>query len=149
MSEPLDKPIRMKIFSLPSHLPVVRSAVEKLCEQLGFDPQTVGKIVLGLDEALTNVIRHAYQCDGDKTIDIDLTPLGRPNPGLRIVLRDYGNAADPSKIRSRELGELRPGGLGVHIMNTCMDVVEYKPAGGCGTELTLVKYLPAARKADE
>ena len=138
-------PIQIRIFSQPAHLPVVRSAVEKFCGALGFDSEMAGRIVLAVDEALTNIIRHAYEGRGDQHIDIELSSLGAQKPGgLRICLRDYGKGVSASEIKSRDLDRVRPGGLGVHIMNTCMDSVEYKPSGG-GTELTLVKYLPALK----
>jgi anti-sigma regulatory factor (Ser/Thr protein kinase) len=139
-------PIQIRIYSQPAHLPVVRSAVEKFCEALGFDSETAGRIVLAVDEALTNIIRHAYDGRGDQRIDIELAPLGTQKPGgLRICLRDYGKGVSAAEIKSRDLDRVRPGGLGVHIMTTCMDSVEYKSPPGGGTELTLVKYLPALK----
>ncbi|MBI5725609.1 MAG: ATP-binding protein [Planctomycetes bacterium] len=135
-----DKPLHLHILSMPSHLPVVRAAVEKLCQQLGFSAETAGKIILSVDEALTNIIRHAYDEKPDKPIEVELTPLC---DAIQIVLRDYGRPVDPSVIRSRDLNDLRPGGLGVHIMTCCMDRIEYRPVeDGAGTVLTMTKRLP-------
>jgi anti-sigma regulatory factor (Ser/Thr protein kinase) len=53
---------------------------------------------------------------------------------------------DPSSIKSRDLDDLRPGGLGVHIMNSCMDCLEYRRAKGGGTILTMVKRVSSAGK---
>ena len=124
----------------------MRSALEKFCQHLGFDEEATHRVVLSVDEALTNVIRHAYDGDAEQPIEIDLTPLGDSgSEGLSVRLRDYGKTVDPSKIRSRDLSDVRPGGLGVYIMNTCMDRVQYRPAKGSGTELILVKYLPSRK----
>jgi anti-sigma regulatory factor (Ser/Thr protein kinase) len=134
------KPIRLSILSTPAHLPVVRAALEKMCEAIGFDAEAVGKIVLAADEALANVIQHAYRGADDKPIDIELSPLVEDSHrGLRISIRDYGERVDRSRIRSRDLADVRPGGLGVHIMTHCMDELEYRPADGGGTVLTMVK----------
>lgn len=141
-----DQSIHIRICSAPAHLPVVRSALGKVCESLGFDEETSGRIVLGVDEALTNIIRHAYDGDQSQRIEIEMVPLvadGRK--GLRICLRDFGKVVDRSEIKSGKVGTLRPGGLGVYIMKACMDCVEYRPAEGSGTELTLVKYLPSRK----
>ena len=62
------KAIELRIFSLPAHLPPVRAAIEKVCEMIGFDATAIGKIVLSVDEALTNVIKHAYRGAGDQAI---------------------------------------------------------------------------------
>ena len=143
MNLPLNKPIRVSILSAPAHLPVVRAAVEELCKEVGFTADTTGKIILSLDEALTNIIRHAYGGAADKPIELELTPLGADDPkGLRILLRDYGQAVDRSQIKSRSLHHVRPGGLGVHIMSQCMDRVDYTAADGGGTTLTMIKNLP-------
>ena len=134
--------LSMRILSCPSYLPLVRAVTERLCQLLGFDEAAIGGIVLSVDEALSNIIRHAYAGAGDRPIEIDLAPLGRPTAQLRIRLRDYGKVVDPSQIKPRDLSDIRPGGLGVHIIKQCMDHVEYSRADGGGTLLTLVKRLP-------
>ena len=143
MSEFPDGTITLHIASTPAHLPVVRAALERLCELLGLDANARGEIVLAVDEALTNVIRHAYGGREDRPIEVALSREGGAGPGaaLRIELRDWGERVDPSRIRSRDLDDVRPGGLGVHIMQNCMDEVEYAPAPDGGTRLTMVKKL--------
>ena len=142
MKLPPDKTIRLEILSVPAHLPVVRSAIEKACEMVGFDGDEPGRIVLSADEAMANIIKHAYKGAGDKPIEIELTPFARAGAsGLRIRLRDYGVVVDRSQIKSRDLADVRPGGLGVHIMTNCMDEVNYLPAEGGGTLLTMIKTL--------
>lgn len=142
-------PISLRIFSQPAQLPVVRAAVEKACELLGFDGQTAGQVVLSVDEALTNIIKHAYKSACDKPIEIELSvQQAGQQQALRISMRDYGCWVDPSLIRSRDLHDIRPGGLGVHIMKNCMDSVDYRQADGGGTLLTMTKNLPdQAREA--
>jgi len=145
MMLPGGKPIRLCVLSLASHLPVVRAAVQKTCELAGLGAEAAGGVVLGVDEALTNIIRHAYKCAEDRPIEIELAVLDDPGArALRIRLRDYGCPVDPAEIRSRDLGDVRPGGLGVHIMKKCMDSVEYRQAEGGGTVLTMIKNLPGA-----
>lgn len=142
MSLPQHRPIKLKISSLPAHLPVVRGAVEKLCEQIGFDHDVAGEVVLSVDEALANIIKHVYGDRGDQAIEIELSSIGSPDSqGVEIRLRDYGRWVDPATIKSRDLADVRPGGLGVHIMNQCMDSVEYAPAEGGGTLLTMTRKL--------
>ena len=142
MKLPEDKTVQLTVFSLPAHLPVVRAATERMCQLIGFDADAAGKIVLSVDEAMTNIIKHAYQGADDKPIEIHLTPIRhRGRKGLRICLRDYGRVVDRSRIRSRDLADVRPGGLGVHIMSECMDQVDYRAAEGGGTLLTMLKLL--------
>jgi len=62
---------------------------------------------------------------------------------VRFQLRDYGRSCDPSTIRSRDLADIRPGGLGVHIIQQAFDRVDYSPQPR-GTRLTLEKKRPPA-----
>jgi anti-sigma regulatory factor (Ser/Thr protein kinase) len=122
---------------------VVRAAMEKLCEMVGLDDADTGAVVLSVDEALANIIRHVYKNAEDQRIDIEVVVADCPEGGsLQIRVRDYGQYVDPEQIRSRDLEDIRPGGLGVHIMTECMDSVEYRPAEGGGTLLVLSKALP-------
>ncbi len=127
--------------SVAEHLPVVRAAVGRFCNMVGFDEDGAHGASVSVDEALTNIIRHAYDGAGDGRIEVELAPLSAPPGGLRIRIRDYGKHVDAERIRSRDLGEVRPGGLGVHIMKEFMDRVEYNPAEGGGTVLTMEKQL--------
>jgi len=46
---------------------------------------------------------------------------------------------DTTKLPARPLDEIRPGGLGLHIIRGSMDTVDYKRAGRLN-RLRLVKY---------
>ena len=144
MMEGSTESVKMSILSSPTHLPVVRAAVEKMCELVGFDSETVGGVVMSVDEALTNIIRHAYDGAQDKPIDIELTTL--EGGGLEISVRDYGRAIDPARIKPRDLSEVRPGGLGLHIITKCMDRVQYSAVEDGGTLLTMVKNFTPVRE---
>jgi len=135
-----NKPVKMRIFSLPCSLPVVRAALEQLCRMAGFSNASIGGIVASVDEAMANIIKHAYKGAKDKNIDIELLPFQQADgAGVRITLRDYGPGVDPAQIKPRDLEDVVPGGLGVHIMRQNMDSIEYQPADGGGTVLTLAK----------
>ncbi len=146
MSEPSDKSLRMKILSHPGELGKVRDAVERFALNTGLDEKSAGDVVLALDEALTNIIRHAYNDADDQPIEIEVT---RQDEKLSIVLRDYGCVEERSRIRSRDLDDVRPGGLGVHIINECMDSVEYVHAEGGGTRLTMKKSATPKRSREK
>lgn len=138
--------VELTISSNAGSLAVVRSALTRMAELEGFPPDVVDRVTLALDEALTNVIKHGYRGAPGHPIHITLegvdTPDGRR--GLRISVRDHGRQVDPATIRGRELSEVRPGGLGVHIMRSIMDSVEYSCPLDGGMMLRMVKYRPTA-----
>lgn len=97
-------------------------------------------MVLALDEACTNIIRYAYGGCTKRVIRMTLEDV---RGTVRCSLRDYGKSCDPAKIRSRDLTDFRPGGLGVRILHSAFDSVVFEPQPR-GTLLTLVK----ARKCE-
>lgn len=100
------------------------------------DEESVEQIVLAVDEACTNIIRHALAGD-PKPVRLVCELAGNR---LKIVLRDHGTPCDPACIKGRDMDEIRPGGLGVHIIQRVFDLVEYVPLAD-GTRLTLEKTL--------
>ena len=141
-----DKPVKVRVFSTPEHLPVVRAAAERMCRIAGFDEDSTTQVILSVDEAMTNVIRHAYDGADDQPIEIELAiVVDASGAALRVCIHDYGRWVDPSLIRARDVNEVRPGGLGVYIMKECMDQLDYQRGEEGGTVLTMVKRLPARR----
>jgi len=132
----------LTILSDPANLAKVRTAVETSGKRAGFDKKNCDAMALAVDEALTNVIRHAYGGAPDKKIEISIEELNEASncQGLMICIRDFGKTVDASQIKGRELTDVRPGGLGVHIMHEVMDEVIYERPPGGGTCLRMTKY---------
>jgi anti-sigma regulatory factor (Ser/Thr protein kinase) len=102
-----------------------------------------------VDEALANVVRHAYKGQRGQPIQLTCRRLRganteAPAKGIEILLQDSGVALDPAKLKGRPLDEIRPGGLGLHFMRQSMDEVEFSRSQG-QNQLRLVKYLAPAK----
>jgi anti-sigma regulatory factor (Ser/Thr protein kinase) len=128
----------LTIKSHPRHLAEVRQYVRRMAAEAGVSEETTFKLVLAVDEAVTNIIRHAY--GGDEDQEISLRSEHTPDT-LEFRLRDFGRQADPDTFKSRELSDVRPGGLGCHFMEQGFDTVAYETNLPRGTELRLVKRL--------
>lgn len=135
--------VDLSILSDPKNLAVVRAAADRMARQEGFAPSEVDGIVLAMDEALANVMKHSYEGRKDCDIHIRLEAIVGEDRrvGLQVTLRDYGKQIDPGQIRGRDLEDVRPGGLGVHIIQTVMDDVEYRRLDDGGMQLQMVKYV--------
>jgi anti-sigma regulatory factor (Ser/Thr protein kinase) len=131
--------VTLTVPSHPKYLYVVRSALYPIVIDAGFSKKEARKIILAVDEACSNIIKYAYEGDRTKSIVVS---VWADDERLRVVLKDSGKRADPSKIAPRDLGDIRPGGLGTHFMNTVFDAVQYDRGGEQGTVLTLVKKRP-------
>ncbi|RMF59082.1 MAG: ATP-binding protein [Calditrichaeota bacterium] len=124
-------------------LKIIRSGIAHLCELCGFPREECNAVTIAVDEAVSNIIKHAYQGRTDKLIVVQFRVL---EDRLEIVLRDFGKKVDPKHIKSRRLDDIRPGGLGVHLIKSTMDEVSYDNSVGEGNQLTLAKYLPRLKE---
>ena len=126
----------LTIKSHPRHLAEVRALVRRVAAGASFDEQTTFNLMLAVDEACANIMRHAYGGDAEKDIVIHAALL--PD-AIEFRLRDYGRQVDPACIKSRDLDEVRPGGLGCFLIRHAFDEVEYNTRFSTGTELRLLK----------
>ena len=145
MTTPHDAPITLTMHSDTRYLCVARALVSAFARQAGFDDRTTGQIALAIDEALCNVMRHGYEGRHGMPIWLHLHAIAEADRtvGMRIVLEDEGRQVDPRQIRSRDLADIRPGGLGVHIIRETMDNVLYEQREDRGMRLTLTRRLPS------
>ena len=134
---------QLKIESKTEHLVAVRDFVSQAAVKSGFGEEDVGKIALAVDEACTNVIKHAYQYNRTKSITITVETSGAD---FEITIVDNGRQFDPKKIRTPNMKDYiihpRRGGLGVYLMKSLMDKVEYDIEEGKSNMVRLVKHLP-------
>ncbi len=144
--------IVLRVVSDVRYLAGVREMVAGVAKRLGFSHDSSSHLALAVDEALCNVIRHGYQQELGRPIWMKLWPLdddGEYGPGVCIVIEDEAKQIDPAKIKGRDLDDIRPGGLGVHIIRQVVDCAEYAPREHAGMRLTLIKRLdgPSAQRA--
>ena len=135
--------VEIKISSDPKYLKILRSAVFHLARMCGFSNKEGNAMTVAVSEAAANIIKHAYRNATDKPIFMNCRIL---DDRLEIMLGDSGLKTDPEKIKSRPLEEIRPGGLGVHIIKSTMDEVTYDNSSEDFNYLTMAKYLPGKNK---
>ena len=142
--------LRLEMGSNPEVLCVVRSAVEQLAAAIGFSAAQSRQVTRAVDEAVANIIRHAYHGQPNRPIAITCYRARHSNhvkgrDCLEIILEDRGAPADRSKLGGRPLDEVRPGGLGMHFIRDGMDAMQYRRMSRKNW-LRLMKYLPPANR---
>ena len=122
--------------------PRVGTFVEEVCECLGFDDQTTMKINLAIEEAVVNVMSYAYP-EGERG-EVRLSAEAN-DERLKFVVSDDGRPFDPTihgQVNISQLAEERCiGGLGIHLMRSIMDSINYERVNGQNV-FTLRKKLP-------
>jgi anti-sigma regulatory factor (Ser/Thr protein kinase) len=132
--------VEFRVASDPKLLKIIRAGIAHLCELIGFTPQQSLQTTLAVDEACANIIKYAYDGATDKPIIVTARMIQN---GIEIILRDFGKKAVPTEIKSRDLDDIRPGGLGVHLIRSAMDVVAYDTSLKRGNQLRLAKFFAA------
>ncbi|WNK01038.1 SpoIIE family protein phosphatase [Thalassospiraceae bacterium LMO-JJ14] len=121
---PGEKIFQLRVTAKANRLRLIRNAVRETASFCGFSEADTRDIVLAVDEACQNVIRHAYGHEGEGDIAIEIRH--RPD-AMVLFLRDFADPVDISKIKPRDLDDLRPGGLGTHLISEVMDEVDFLP----------------------
>ncbi len=141
--------MEVRFTSDPRFLPVIRGAAQGMASIAGLDEADAHRVILALDEALANVIKHGYGNRHDQPIEVRFRPVSSDEglSGIYIEVRDQGVQVDPSRIRGRDLDDVRPGGLGVHIIQSVMDDFHYSCPSAGGMLLKMVKYSTPHKSA--
>lgn len=137
--------IELKLISDPMYLCGARELVGCIARRIGFDDMDCSKIALAVDEALSNIIRHGYNKSFDKPIWVGISPIKPTSDsigGIVITIDDEAKQVDPNKMKGRELEDIRPGGLGVHIIQEVMDDVRYEKRDAVGMRMIMTKRAP-------
>ena len=113
-----------------------RKELRGILSQEGWEKKTTEEILLCVDEALTNIIRHAYQGKPGKMTVV----VHADHEKFEIVMEDQGKKFDPTQVPSPELPRQKPGGLGVHFIRTIMDQMIYDDQYPQGNRLRLIKH---------
>ena len=132
--------LKFVVPSDPRCLAMIRAAVGELSLAFGLSRKECRSVILAVDEALANVIRHAYHGASDGPIEIDCHGSeGR----LEFTILDQGESPDAARLGAHPLDAVSLGGRGTHIIRTIMDEVRYERVPR-GNQLRLSKLLPTA-----
>lgn len=134
--------IEMTILSTTENLSVVRNLIQNSTMRKNIPERIINEIMLAVDEACTNVIKHAYKSDPHQEIKVSIEFL---NDEIIITFIDHGISFNPDEIPSPDLQQYmqqrKVGGLGLHLMRTLMDKVDYKSIKGKYNRLILSKKI--------
>jgi serine/threonine-protein kinase RsbW len=127
--------VELRIPSKAEWVGVARLAVAGIASRLQFSIEDIEDLKLAVAEACTNCIQHA---SGGESVSITC----RIFPDKIVVkVEDSGAGASAGALAPTRLGEPKVGGLGVFLIRSLMDDVEYELNPASGTKLTMTKFL--------
>jgi anti-sigma regulatory factor (Ser/Thr protein kinase) len=133
--------INLSVPSDPKYLSLLRGVVESVLLCMDFTDTERARVILALDEAATNVIRHSCGCDPDLNFELSIKSTDRE---ISIELKDFGDCGtgfDLDESRSKDMDNVTPGGFGVNIIKKVMDSVEFSSTPEKGNLLRMVKKV--------
>ncbi len=131
------------VILLPSQVRFVGPAlafIRSLAASCRFSPTALNEIEVAAEEALTNVIKHAFEGSADETFRLS---VAFTESEFSITIAEKGMPFSPALIAEfspeKLQDTLESDGLGVYLMKRMMDEVRFENLGREGKSLTLVK----------
>lgn len=141
--------LRIEILPEPRLLKAVRGLVRGYMNAQGFVPERAEEVVLAVDEACANSIRHSYAREPCGAVALEFRS---DEHEVMIELRDAGIPAPSDRVRRKpapapNVATLRPGGLGVQLIYQVFDDVEFRPGSECGNHVIMrLRRTPADKQ---
>jgi serine phosphatase RsbU (regulator of sigma subunit)/anti-sigma regulatory factor (Ser/Thr protein kinase)/tetratricopeptide (TPR) repeat protein/transposase len=107
------------------YLGELRDFITDVGRQYGVSERVINAFKLAIDEAGTNIIRHAYR-DWEGFITVRMIIKEK---SVTILLIDQGHTFDPTKVKDPDLRRYvdigKKGGLGIFIIRRVIDKIDY------------------------
>lgn len=138
-----NKTIQDKII-ITNELPqirLVRGIIFRNLRRANLPSEYINRIILAADEAIANIVEHAYPAGQQGRIDVRIKIDGEK---VQIKITDNGKSFNPDLVEKPNIRKWvkqgRKKGLGIFLMKQAMDEVKYTFKTG-QNQLLLVKYI--------
>jgi serine/threonine-protein kinase RsbW len=138
----LDNKNQIIVQSSTKNLSYIRNYLENELISLEVNQQITNQIILAVDEACTNIIKHTHKFNDNKYIKLNFEKSGNQ---FKIIIQYEGNSFDPNSIDNPDMNEYfakyKVGGLGIPLIKKFMSKIEYNQINPNINSLTLIKDL--------
>ena len=129
---------KLETSSKVGELSKICNFVAQECQRLSFDKEDTIRLLTVVSEAVSNIMRHAYEGQDDKPIVIELNLYENK---IVITFSDWGKEFNPGEVASPVFDGTREGGYGWFIINHYTDETHYCRNGDGKNTLTVVKVF--------
>lgn len=109
----------------------IRDFVKQSLKNHDVSDLDTSEVVLALDEMCSNLMIHAHQCNPNDLFELHI--IAEHGSPLVMEIIDDGTVFDINQFHEPELGniihEKRKGGLGIRLVKSIMDKIEYEQTG--------------------
>jgi len=111
------------------NLPILIAFLEDELLKNEFTKEEINKIEIASEEVFTNIVKYAYDSSHKPDQIIISTSSSMINRGIKIRFEDTGKPYNPLETPvpdfDKPIAEREIGGLGVHMVKTIMDKIDY------------------------
>lgn len=136
---------RLIVQSRTENLSSIRDFIASSAREAGITEDVVENIILAVDEACSNIIKHAYKLNPEGEIIIE---LDFKDDKFKVTIQDHGASFEPDSVPEPDLQKYyrqrRVGGLGMYLMKSLMDDVQYISVPGKYNRVLLTKNISGA-----
>lgn len=129
---------RLQTVSNPAYLAPVRDYISRLSQIFGFSRDGAFDVKVACSEAISNIIKHAYENQTDLPIFIEIIKYDKY---IEIHFRDFGIQKPIGRGLERDLTEYRERGLGLFLINKLTDYHYFDQSFDKGTLLVIKKRI--------
>jgi len=125
-----------------AYLSAAQAFINELARLAKFSQKDITFSNVAVEEAITNVVKHAFMPDEQATFDVicELTPVE-----FKVIIKDKGLPFDPTQVKDFSAEKSLEGdeqvGLGFRLMKGSVDELSFHNMGYGGKEVHLVKYV--------
>ncbi len=146
-----DAPISSREIDIPGdfhNLAKVREFMKSFCGEIDsqlIDEDDIQKIIIAVNEAVVNIIKHACKRQAKNRIQIELKLFHN-----KIAIRLYhaGEPFDPDIVPAPSFDGSKDSGYGIFIIHQCVDEISYSCDKKGKTCVLMIKKLKGGKKND-
>lgn len=128
--------VSIKLPSKPEYVSIARLTASVLANNMGFNIEDIEDIKVAVGEACNNAIIHGANADSNFDVTFNVN-----NTRFVCEVKDQGSGFDLAHYVEPDLAHPKVGGLGIFIMKSLMDQVDFNTDDESGTLIRMTKIM--------
>jgi len=133
--------VELRVPCKPEYVRTVRTLIAEMADSVPLPPAAIEEVKVAASEAVANIVRHAYGESG--AAEPVIVRCSRRGGDLTVEVVDRGvgfevPAAGPAQ--APDVSREREGGLGIFLIRSLMDSVDYWSQPNLGTRIKMIKH---------
>ena len=137
MDRPARASARIEVSSDLANLSPIRAFVRSFCHRrigTGIQEDVIHRLELAVSEAAANIMKHAYGGNSEEQLKVEAAAY---DDCVIVTLKDKGIPFNPDSQSVHSPSVMKSGGMGLYIINSCVDRADYSRSDDGQNEIRL------------